>query len=134
MTRANEGARRQLGAARSRLPPFGRELLKLRRDGFVPTRPVVVGLDGWNWGLCQHRIVLPADVDPARVDLSFLVALDVELVWSASVTTVARRDNTLRAIVRVSPSFLWCIDIDNPEQGFVVISRRDGLLLPEYAR
>jgi hypothetical protein len=116
------------------LPPFGRELLELRRKGLVPARPVVVGLDRWDWGKVQPRIVLPADLDPTDVDLSYLAALDVELVWSASVTSVARRDSTLRAIVRVSPSFLWCIDIDAPEHGFFVISRRDGLLMPEYAK
>jgi hypothetical protein len=32
------------------------------------------------------------------------------------------------------PRFLFVIDWDAPEHGFMIISRRDGVLRPEYLR
>lgn len=115
-----------------RLPPYGRELLELRRKGLVPDRWVVISLDSWQWGRGFQRVVLPADLDPQETDFSGLAALDVALVWSSRITAIKRRDETIRALVSVLPSFLWAIDVDEPEAAVFVISRARGLELPEY--
>jgi hypothetical protein len=115
------------------LPAFGRELLELRRRGFVPGRTVVVSLDSWRYGKLYQRLVVPDDLDPQVVDFRMIAGLDVFVAWSSARTRVDRRDSLIRALVRCLPRFLWCCDIAAPQESFIVVSRARGLELPEYS-
>ena len=44
----------------------------------------------------------------------------------------ANRDQVLRGIVAKAPRFLFVIDWEQPEHGFLIVSRFDGLLRREY--
>jgi hypothetical protein len=115
------------------LPAFGRELLDLRRRGLVPGRPVVISLDSWHFGRAYPRLVIPGELDPAQIDLSMVAGIDTFVAWSSRISTIARRDALIRALVRCGPCFLWACDIAAPEESFIVISRARGLELPEYS-
>lgn len=117
---------------RSKLPPFGRELLELRRRGLVPDRTVVVSLDSWEWGKSYPRLVVPPELDPSGADFSMLAAITCFVAWSSRRTPIARRESLVRAIARVRPSSLWVCDISAPHEAFFVISLSRGIERPEY--
>jgi hypothetical protein len=119
-------------AAPPRLPAFGRELIELRRRGLVPGRTVIVSLDSWRWGKAYPRLVVPEDLDPAEIDFSMIAGIETFVVWSSKISTIARRDALIRALVRCAPCFLWACDVAATEESFIVISRAKGLELPEY--
>jgi hypothetical protein len=90
-----------------------------------------------DWKICSHRrfrCVVPEEADPAALDWCFVAGLDVFAIWSIARTSQKRRDAVLRGIARAMPRFLFVIDWDAPEHGFMIISRRDGVLRPEYLR
>lgn len=120
-------------APHKRLPAFGREILELRRKGLVPQGGVIVAIDTWNYGTHRARVVIAPDVDPGALDYSFLAALDVELVWLPKVTSAARRDVTIRAILRCNPKrlLMWAIGAD-PEVVWIK-SVLVGIERAEYA-
>lgn len=121
---------------RGALPAFGRELLELRRRGYVPkTEHVHVALDNWNWARARPwRLVVPTDADPEGLDWALVAALDVWLLWSPIVTRLDRRDAVLRGIMRAAPRQLWVLDMVEPGSSFFVVSRLHGVMRPEYLR
>lgn len=125
--------------SRQKLPAFGREILELRRRGLVPANergvaePVYVLVDTWD--LAKHRryrVVVPKEAEPADLEFAFVAGIDVFVIWRMSSTSNARRDAVLRALVAAAPRFLFVIDWEAPEHGFVVVSFKDGLIRPEY--
>ena len=122
-------------AVKRRLPPFGRELLALRLSGLVPAAyAVIVVLDSWKIAKLLPRIVLPNDADPAQVIFSMLAALDVAIAWTQTITPIERRDEAIREILKFSPASLRVIDMETPELGFWILSRKNGLERPEFAK
>jgi hypothetical protein len=115
-----------------RLPAYGRQLLDLRRCGMVPEREIVIALDCWKWGEGWPRMVVPHDIDAAAADFLPVAGIPCFLAWGSSKTTLARRDQIIKAIVRCRPSFLWLVDMEMPEQSFIVVSHARGLELEEY--
>lgn len=131
-------------STQKRLPAFGREILELRRKGMVPavqrnghacTR-FFVTLDTWDYGKDYARVVVTPEHDPAALDFSFVAGLDVELMWLPRATSLARRDATIRALVRANPQrlMLWTVGTGEPvTRATWIISKGFGLELAEYA-
>ena len=121
-----------------RLPPFGRELLSLRERGLVPAPHrwfghVVVCLDAWDLAQNFTRVVVPTDCDPAALNFSFVAGLDVVMAYAPSKTLIARRDATIAQLLKFLPVSLRVVDMDAPNLGFWVKSRKHGLERVEYA-
>jgi hypothetical protein len=117
-----------------RLPAFGRELLQIRQRGLAPDCPLIaVCLDGWTWGKAYARCVIPPDLDPLHADLRFVAGLDTVLILSPSVTTIERRDATIRQLLACLPASLRSLEIADPILWTWIKSRKHGLELMEYA-
>jgi hypothetical protein len=119
--------------ASRKLPAYGRELLALRRHGQVPAHyMIVVALDDWKLGKLFPRVVIALDADPKLTEFSMLAGLDATIAWRPTISTVERRDAAIREILRVSPSSLRAIDIDNNGETLWVKSNARGVERPEY--
>lgn len=117
-----------------RLPPFGRELLELRRKGLVPQGRVVVALDTWNYGKRYARVVVTPELEPGDLDFHFLAGLDlVELVWLPTKTSKDRRDATIRAILAANPQRMVMHVIGDPAELVWIKSKLVGVERAEYA-
>ena len=103
-----------------KLAPFARALVAERMAGRIPAGHLVFGhvvvtLDSWKWGppgSGAHRIVIPKDADPARLDWSCLVGLVVELVYDSQRTPAKRFDATRAALLAAQPARLSVTDMD----------------------
>ena len=116
-----------------RLPAYGKALVEIRRQGHVPAHPVmVVALDDWKLGTWFPRVVIAPDAEPARTEFSMLAGIDVTLAWRPTISTVERRDAAIREILKVSPSSLRAMDIDNSGETLWVKSKARGVERPEY--
>jgi hypothetical protein len=116
-----------------RLPPYGRELLKMRQQGLAPAGPyVVISLDSWRWGRAYARVVIPPDLDPEDVNFAFVAGLDVVLVLDRGTTTPLRRDAAVKQLLACNPASLRVLEIDRPIRWTWIKSRRHGVELPEY--
>ncbi len=124
-----------------RLPAYGRDKLKDRFQGLVPTpHPffghIVISLDDWKLAtrFPPNRMVVFKDLDPDSVDFRMCAGLDIVLAWSLRRTPLARRDATIRAIMRCRPVSLRIVDMDAPREGFWVLSHGRGLERPELLK
>jgi hypothetical protein len=124
-----------------RLPPYGRELLDLRRRGLVPVRHawfghILIVIDDWKMAaaLPDNRMIVPKELDPAGVNFTMCAGLDIVIVWSCRLTTLARRDKTIQAVMRCKPVSLRIVDMDAPRESFWILSHKYGLERPELFR
>jgi len=118
-----------------KMPAFGHAIVQLRIAGLVPIGyfGLVLALDNWNLGRCFHRIVIPPDDEPASINYAVVAGLDVSLVWLKSKTPIERCDSVIRNLLAVHPASLRVIDFENPELGFWIVSRMNGLERLEFA-
>jgi len=65
---------------RLRLPPYGKQLVAMRKAGQVPSQNVVLALD-WNLGAIFPRVVIPEDLQIQQIDLSFIAGLWVLMAY-----------------------------------------------------
>jgi hypothetical protein len=45
-----------------------------------------------------------------------VAGIDTFVAWSSRITTIARRDALIRALVRCAPCFLWACDMAAPDR------------------
>lgn len=125
--------RNRQSATRRRLPPFGRELVEMRKAGLVPgNNTVVVSLDSWDWGKAYARVVVPPEIDPSQLDFCFVAGLDVVVVCDPSRTPLERRDALARAILPYQPTTLRVVLMGDPVQWIWIKSRAVGVELDKF--
>lgn len=118
---------------RKRLPPFGRELLEMRRSGLVPAdNQVIIALDSWDYAKTRARVVIPPELDPDVCDLAFVAALDVVIICDRARTTTIRRDALVRAVLRCNPITLRVLAMGDPVEWTWIKSRAVGIELEEF--
>ena len=117
-----------------KMPAYGRTLHGLRMSGHVPAcYTSVIALDDWKLGKVFPRVVVSDDTDPAELDLSMLAGLDVTVAWHPTMTSIDRRDETIREVLKVNPASLRAIDLDNTDEPTLWIkSRKHGIERREY--
>lgn len=98
-----------------RLPPFGRPLADMRRQGLRPASGTVIVLaDHWPETKPERtsypRVVLPADAEPGTIDWRFLSDLDALVLWLRTLTTPERLRALLRDLLAADPRRLIVID------------------------
>jgi hypothetical protein len=136
----SETSHTPIQSAASRIPAYGKDLLDLRRRGFVPKQHplfghVVIALDDWHIGkaIDVYRLVIPSNADPAAMSFSMIAGLEVVLVYATRSLISKRTDAALRAVMRFKPATLRVVIANHPKHGFWVLSHRRGLERPEYA-
>ena len=92
-----------------RLPPYGKQLMAMRHAGRAPSRKVMVTFD-WNLARAYPRVVIPADADPAKLNLIFLAGLPVQIIYRNK--DAHRVDALVQEIMRVNPCFLITFALD----------------------
>ncbi|MDO9120896.1 MAG: hypothetical protein Q7U31_03850 [Anaerolineaceae bacterium] len=65
---------------RLRLPPYGKQLVAMRKAGQVPAQNVVLALD-WSLGAIFPRVVIPDALQIQQIDLSFIAGLEVLIAY-----------------------------------------------------
>ena len=123
-----------LGARSScRLPPYGRELLELRKRGLVPSAQLVaVLLENWNYAKCFPRVVIPSDVEIAELNFVFLAGLDAVLILDSRCESAqARKNAAISAILECDVSSLRVLEAGEPNRWTWVKSRMYGIELKE---
>lgn len=65
---------------RLRLPSYGKQLVALRKAGYVPAQNIVLALD-WDLGAIFPRVVVPNDIPTQQIDLSFIAGLEVLIAY-----------------------------------------------------
>lgn len=97
------------------LPPFGRAVAELRRQGRCPVSgTVLVLVDHWPETRPERtsypRVVLPADAAPDAFDWSFLTGLDAVVVAYPTLTGRERLRALLRCLLAAEPVRLLVAD------------------------
>lgn len=98
-----------------KLPPFGRAVADLRRQGLRPLSGAVrLYVDHWPECRLEHTsyppVVLPDDAEPDAFDWRFLIDLDVFLMWCPDLTASDRLRALLRCLLSAEPQRLIVVD------------------------
>lgn len=93
---------------------------------------IVVSLDTWQYGKAYSRCVVPPDLDPAELDLCFVAALDVILVFEPQRTAIERRDALIRELLKCRPTTLRVCAMGDVIRWTWIKSRAVGIELEEF--
>lgn len=120
-----------------RLPPFGRELMEVRRRGHVPApgwcgSHVIVVLDDWRTAGSRYRLVIPPNDDPTSFDFSGIAGLAVVLIHDSQHTERERLNTAIRALLKYLPEQLTAFDVARPHAPLIVKSKAVGIELAEF--
>lgn len=115
-----------------RLPPFGKELLELRKRGMRPESIIICAIDTWRYGMAYARVVIPEDLQPEEVTFAFVAGLDVAIVWLPEITSIERRDAVARQILKFDPISLRIVEVADPIGWIWIKSRAKGVEMPEF--
>jgi hypothetical protein len=91
------------------LPAYAKQILKMRQDGNIPSRMVIIVFD-WKLARAWPRLVIPDDVDYQNLNFNYLAGLAVEIAYrnkDAHKVPVVSQD-----ILAVNPSFLSILGLD----------------------
>lgn len=126
-----------------KLPPFGKELMDLRRQGLVP-KPllgfghILVAIDDWTLGkgvanaALVARVVVPEDAEPHTLDFLFVAGLTVLVAYRPSRTMPDRLNAIILQLLRFRPLQFRVVDMDRPAMGFLVKSSSVGIERKEW--
>jgi hypothetical protein len=90
-------------------PPFGKQFARMRQDGEIPARMIMVVFD-WKLGRKLPRIVIPDDTPYEGLNFDYLAGLPVEIAYRAQ---DAHKVNVVsQDILAVKPSFLSTLGLD----------------------
>jgi hypothetical protein len=92
-----------------RLPPYGKQLMALRKAGMVPIRMVVVCFD-WDQAKAWPRIIILPDAAPESLDFRCLAGIPVEIVYKNK--DAHRIDALVQEIMQVNPCYLATLGVD----------------------
>ena len=99
----------KLNSNYKRMPAYGKRLMKMRCDGMVPARPVIVSFE-WNIGGAYPRIVITDEFPVAELNFGYLAGLAVQIVYRGK--DAHRVHAVVEAIMKVKPSSLTTFAID----------------------
>ena len=86
-----------------KFPPYGKQLLKLRNQGKIPNKLLMVVFD-WLIGRAYPRIVITEEALPKETEFKYLAGIPVQIVFSQK--EAHRVDGFAQEILKVNPSFL----------------------------
>ena len=86
-----------------KFPPYGKQLLKLRNQGKIPNKLVMVV---FNWKLARvyPRVVITEEAKPENIEFKYLAGIPVQIVFTEK--EAHRVDAFAQEILKVAPSFL----------------------------
>lgn len=124
--------------SRLRLPPFGKELMEVRRRGRVPApgwcrSHVIVVLDDWHIASSRFRLVIPSSDAPENFDFSAIAGLSVIVVYDSKRTERERLNAAIRALLRYLPDQLTAFDVARPHAPLIVKSKVVGIELADFS-
>ena len=86
-----------------KFPPYGKQLLKLRNQGKIPNKLLMVVFD-WMLARAYPRIVITEETLPKETEFKYLAGIPVQIVFSQK--EAHRVDGFSQEILKVNPSFL----------------------------
>ena len=86
-----------------RFPPYGKQLLKLRNQGKIPNKLLMVVFD-WKLARVYPRVVITEETVPKETEFKYLAGIPVQIVFSQK--EAHRVDGFAQEILKVNPSFL----------------------------
>ncbi len=115
-----------------RLPPYGKKFMAIREAGKVPSKTVMVSFD-WDLAKAYPRIIIPADVTPAKVEFRFLAGLPVQIIYRGK--DAHRVDSVIQEILKVNPSLLatFALDLAGFAPALTLIKAYEGVEIAEAA-
>jgi hypothetical protein len=84
-------------------PPYGKKLMKLRNQGKIPDKLLMVVFD-WMLARAYPRVVITEEAKPENMEFKYLAGLPVQIVFTEK--EAHRVDGFAQEILKVHPSFL----------------------------
>ena len=84
-------------------PPYGKKLMKLRNQGKIPNKLLMVVFD-WMLARAYPRVVITEEAKPENMEFKYLAGIPVQIVFSQK--EAHRVDGFAQEILKVNPSFL----------------------------
>ena len=101
-----------------RFPPYGKQLLKLRNQGKIPNKLLMVVFD-WKLARVYPRVVITEETVPKETEFRYLAGIPVQIVYTEK--EAHRVDEFAQEILKVKPSFLSTFGLHLTDVGATTI-------------
>jgi hypothetical protein len=95
-------------------PAYGKQFMKMRQEGKMPRRRVMVTFD-WDLAQAYPRIVIADDTPAEKLNFYYLAGLPVQVVFRQK--DAHRVSAVTEAILKINPSFLSSFAFDLADEG-----------------
>jgi hypothetical protein len=92
-----------------KFPPYGKQLMQLRKQGQIPRKILQVVFD-WKIARAYPRIIIQEEVKPEDLEFCYLAGLPVQVVFSKS--EAHRVNGLVDEILKVKPLYLFTFGLD----------------------
>jgi hypothetical protein len=101
-----------------KFPPYGKQLMQLRKQGQIPRKIIQVVFD-WKIARAYPRIIIQQEIKPADIEFCYLAGLAVQVVFKQK--DAVRVNGLVEEILKVEPLYLFTFALDLLDVGATTI-------------